>query len=100
MTTVEYHEAAEDELLTEIHYLEIQARGLGRRFFAEVQRTENLIGQFPKSGAEISPGIRKVILHKFPYSIIYTIETDTLLILALAHHSRRPAYWSDRVKGS
>ncbi len=95
--SVEYHEAAEEELLHEIGYLEQRAKGLGRRFFAEVQRAEDLIAQFPESTAEIMPGIRRRILQKFRYSLIDTIERDGLLILAVAHHSRRPGYWVGRV---
>ena len=38
MTSVSYHEAAEEELLDEIGYLEVRAKGLGRRFFDEVRR--------------------------------------------------------------
>jgi toxin ParE1/3/4 len=97
VTPVKYHEAAEDELLSEIGYLELRANGLGRRFFAEVRRAENLIAQFPESAAEILPGIRKRVLRKFRYSLIYTMEEDGLLILAVAHHSRRPGYWVGRV---
>jgi len=94
---VKYHEAAEDELLSEIGYLDLRADGLGRRFFGEVRRAENLIAQFPESAAEILPGIRKRVLRKFRYSLIYTIEKDALLILAVAHHSRRPGYWVSRI---
>ena len=94
---VKYHEAAEEELLHEIGYLEQRANGLGRRFFAEVQRAEDLVAQFPESAAEIMPGIRRRIFRKFQYSLIYTIEKDGLLILAVAHHSRRPGYWVGRV---
>lgn len=94
---VKYHEAAEEELLHEIGYLEQRANGLGRRFFAEVQRAEDLIAQFPELAAEILPGIRRRILRKFRYSLIYTMERDGLLILAVAHHSRRPGYWVGRV---
>ena len=97
MIPVKYHEAAEDELLNEIGYLELRANGLGRRFFTEVQTAENLLAQFPESAPEILPGIRKRVLRKFPYSLIYTIEADELLILAVAHHSRRPGYWVGRV---
>lgn len=97
MTPVRYHEAAEEELLNEIGYLELRAKGLGRSFFAEVRRAESLISQFPESAEEIRPGIRKRILRKFRYSLIYTIEKDGLLILAVAHHSRRPGYWVGRV---
>lgn len=97
MTPVLYHKAAEDELLNEIGYLELRARGLGQRFFAEVRRAESLIVQFPESAEEIRPGVRKRILRKFRYSLIYSIEKDGLLILAVAHHSRRPDYWVGRV---
>ena len=97
MTPVRYHEAAEDELLHEIGYLELRANGLGRRLFAEVRRAEKLISQYPESAEEIRPGIRKRILRKFRYSLIYSTEKDGLLILAVAHHSRRPGYWVGRV---
>ena len=54
------------------------------------------LAEFPVSGAEILPGIRKHVLQKFRYSLIYTVEEDCLLILAVAHHSRRPGYWVGR----
>lgn len=99
MTPVNYHEAAEEELLHEIGYLELRAGGLGRRFFAEVQRAEKMISQFPESAEEIRPGIRKRPLRKFRYSLIYSIDNESALILAVAHHSRRPSYWVGRTVG-
>ncbi|MGD0011601.1 MAG: type II toxin-antitoxin system RelE/ParE family toxin [Terriglobia bacterium] len=97
MTPVRYHPAAEDELLNEIGYLELRVPGLGRRFYAEVRRAESLMAQFPESAREVLPGIRKYTVRKFPFSLIYSIERDGLLILAVAHHSRRPRYWLPRV---
>ena len=97
MTRVRYHEAAEVELLNEIGYLEVQAKGLGRRFFAEVRRAESLIAQFPDSAVEIRPGIRKRMVRKFRHSLIYSVEKESLLILAVAHQSRRADYWVARV---
>ena len=97
MIPIRYHSAAEDELLAEIGYLELRAPGLGRRFYVEVRRAEDLITQFPKSAPEITPGIRKLVLRKFPFSILYSIEGDCLLILAVAHHRRRPGYWVGRI---
>lgn len=58
---VKYHEAAEDELLKEIGYLELRLPGLGRRFYAEVRRAEDLISKFLESAHELLPGIRKKI---------------------------------------
>ncbi len=99
MTRLRYHEAAEEELLHEIGYLEFQAQGLGRRFFAEIRRAEDRIAQFPQSAQEIRPGIRKCILRAFQYALIYAIERDGVLILAVAHHRRRPGYWAGRITG-
>ena len=99
MTPVRYHEAAEEELLNEIGYLEIRAQGLGRRFFAEVQRAERRIAQFPESAEEILPGIRRYMLRTFQYALIYALEPDGVLILAVAHHRRRPGYWAGRQSG-
>lgn len=99
MTPVRYHEAAEEELLHEIGYLELRANGLGRRFFAEIERVEKLISQFPESAEEIRPNVRKCTLQKFRYSLIYSHDNDGLIILAIAHHSRRPNYWIGRTLG-
>jgi hypothetical protein len=97
--TVRYHEAAQNELLREIGYLELRAKGLGRRLLREVTRAETMIAEFPESGDEILPRIRKQVLQKFRFSLIYAMEEGEPLILALAHHSRRPGYWIGRVAG-
>jgi len=99
MIPLRYHEAAEEELLNEIGYLEVQAQGLGQRFFAEIRRAEDRIVQFPQSAQEIRPGIRTSILRTFQYSLIYSVELEGVLILAVAHHRRRPGYWAGRLTG-
>ena len=68
MKNIRYHEAAEAELLHEIGYLELRTKGLGRRFLAEIRKAERSIAEFPQSAAEIRPGIRRRVLHKFHYS--------------------------------
>lgn len=97
MTEIKYHEAAEEELLNAAGYLELQTKGLGRRFLMEVRKAEGLIAQLPLAAAEVRPGIRKRLLRKFRYPLIYSVEEDHVLILAVAHTSRRPGYWSGRI---
>jgi len=58
---------------------------------------KNGIVEFPESAPEIASGIRKCVLRKFRFSLIYSIERDSLLVLAVAHQSRRPGYWFRRV---
>ena len=42
--------------------------------------------------------VRHYLAHKFPYAILYTIEVDSIVIVAVAHGSREPGYWKHRLK--
>jgi len=35
-------------------------------------------------------------MRRFPYSIVYRVETEKVFVLAVAHLRRRPLYWRDR----
>ncbi len=98
MIGIKYHEAAEEELLNEIGYLELRARGLGRRLYNEVKHAERRLVQFPEVAPEVAAGIRKYPLREFRFSLLYSIEKDGLLILAVAHHRRKPGYWVRRLE--
>lgn len=92
MIDVRYHEAAEAELFEALGFLELRAKGLGRRLLREVQRTLARIEEFPQIGPEIRPGVHKLPIRSFRYSLVYAIDEQGVLILALAHGSRRPDY--------
>lgn len=47
----------------------------------------------PTLNSQVRPGIYRALVPKFPYSIFYSIETDHLLIHAIAHQHRRPFAW-------
>jgi plasmid stabilization system protein ParE len=95
--SVRYLPAAEDELLFETTYLDERASGLGRRFLCEIQKAENRIAIFSHSSEELLPGIRKCLLRRFRYALIYVVKADHILIIAVAHSSRRPGYWLPRI---
>jgi hypothetical protein len=40
--------------------------------------------------------IRRALVKRHPYLIVYAILTDQLVILAIAHTSQRPGYWHKR----
>lgn len=66
-------------------------------FINEIERALGLLRQFPALGE--GGGARKARsfpLHGFPYSLIYRLQGDTIRIIAVAHQSRRPAYWAGR----
>ena len=44
--------------------------------------------------------VRRCLTKVFPYAILYTIESDYVLILAVMHCRRKPGYWRDRLGSS
>lgn len=46
----------------------------------------------------VDEDLRRCVLHRFPYSIYYTIDTDTVVVLSVAHQRRKPYYWVDTYK--
>ena len=65
-------------------------------FINEVERALGLLQQFPALGAGGTQKARSFPLHGFPYSLIYRLQGDTLRVIAVAHHNRRPSYWAGR----
>lgn len=80
-----------------VGYFELRTKGLGRRFLDDIRGAESFIAEFPESSEEIRPGIRKRLLRKFRYALVYSLEQEEVVILAVAHTSRRPGYWAHRL---
>jgi toxin ParE1/3/4 len=70
------------------------------RFIEDIYRQILLISESPRLGREIGNGFRRVLLQRFPYTVIYEVdvETDTVLIVTVGHQRRRPGYWRDHVQ--
>ena len=84
---------AKQELEDATHYYEIEHEGLGRQFRNEIRKSVNRISEYPKAWSFDKEDVRKCLLHKFPYKILYSIEEDHIFIIAIAHQHRKPEYW-------
>lgn len=78
-------------------FYEEQSQGLGVEFLDDVQRTIDRLRDNPMLGQIILDDLRRGLLSRFPFSLIYAIESDNLLIIAIAHQRRQPEYWRDRI---
>ena len=92
-----FHELAVRELNEAAQYYELERPGLGSAFVSEVQRCLRSISEHPEAGRVIAGQIRRRLLRRFPYGLLYTIKPDTIRILAVMNLKRRPAYWVGRV---
>jgi plasmid stabilization system protein ParE len=70
---------------------------LGSVFLDDVQHALSNIRKYPRMGTDAGNNLRRAILTRFPYSVIYAVEPSSILIIAVAHHRRLPGYWKDRI---
>ena len=94
----EFLPEAEQELREAARYYESEAPGLGVTYIAEVRRVVRSIIENPYTAAAVGSGIRRKVLSNFPYNILYSVERDVIVIVAVAHQKRRPRYWRARIK--
>jgi plasmid stabilization system protein ParE len=93
MMRVIFSKYARQELEDAVHYYELEYSGLGGRFKEEVGRAALRIAEYPRAWSVERGDVRKCLLHKFPYKLLYSIEGDHVFVIAVAHQHRRPDYW-------
>jgi toxin ParE1/3/4 len=76
--SVIFTQAARTELVEAQDWYEAEAAGLGR--------------QFPT----VFRNVRRALLRRFPYSLFFVVEDETLIVIACFHASRDPAHWQKR----
>lgn len=84
------------ELEDATHFYELQFEGLGRRFKEEIKKAAIRISEYPKAWSVERGEVRRCLIHKFPYTLLYSIEKEHIFIIAVAHLHRKPDYWIDR----
>jgi mRNA-degrading endonuclease RelE of RelBE toxin-antitoxin system len=101
--TVRVLDIAEHEAREAAFWYDDQTSGLGDDFLDEyVRRLEEIEAspeRFPLLETnETEYLIRRAILRRFPYAIIYQVVAEQSVVLAIMHLSRRPDYWVNRLQ--
>ena len=89
---------ARQELDDAYAWYEREAFGLGFELLDEIDRTIHRIKAYPYSCEEFTTGLRRALVNRFPYGLIYGLEGNTIVVVAIAHLHREPYYWIDRVR--
>lgn len=92
-----FHDEAQEEMLETGRYYEDRVTGLGALFLSAVERTTDRIMAHPRAGTAVRGGLRKRFVAGFPFKVLYSLEGDTILVVAVMHHSRKPGYWRERL---
>ncbi len=95
---IRLHREASDELDAAAAWYEEQERGLGDELLAEVDRAVAAIEESPQRWPVVrrKACLRRFLLSRFPYAVLYECLDGELRILAVSHTRRRPGYWRKR----
>ena len=89
-------EAARSEMWTAAQFYNDCSEGLGSEFLDAVDEAIVKIKLRPLLGSPMTQRFRRVILHRFPYALIYSVEDDVAFVAAVMHLKRHPEYWKGR----
>ena len=92
-----FHPEAEAEFIAAIDYYEEKQSGLGYDFAREIYTGIQSIIEYPQTWPILEGEIRRRLIGRFPYAILYSDEEQTVYILAVMHLRREPNYWIKRI---
>lgn len=98
MRDVPFLPAAEAEFLDDLDRYAAEGTDLAADFLAEVEAAVQRAALFPEHGSPYLAGTRRVVLRRFQYSLVYVTAPEPILVVAVAHHRRRPGYWRKRLR--
>ena len=97
--TYRLHPEAEAEHLDTVAYYEARKAGLGARYLSEFEQVLKQVCASPhRYRIDRHPDIRRVRMERFPFTIFYRETKEGVEVLAVAHHRRRPTYWTARLR--
>jgi toxin ParE1/3/4 len=103
LTEARFIKPAETELFRAVDRYDAESLGLGQRFSDCIEATVLRAMHFPEGGTPVlHPKLRRSVRRfqadsPFPFDVVATVLRDELIVIAVAHHKRKPGYWFRRM---
>ena len=94
---LEYLDEALDEAVAAARWYAERSATAAAAFSDEIDAAESSIVRLPDAWPAFDHGTRRYLLRRFPFSVVYRVEPTRIVIVAVAHARRRPAYWKARL---
>lgn len=93
---------AATELEEAASWYEQEEVGLGERLINAFEQAIELLEEpnpplVPANHDAAESGAKQLILHRFPFSLVTIERNQAIIVVAFAHHSRKPGYWRRRL---
>jgi plasmid stabilization system protein ParE len=89
---------AESDIAAAARWYEEQRPGLSLRFRSAIDEVFSTIERDPERFAPIYRDLRRALLRRFPYGILYVVRSQTTVVVGVLHTSRNPKLWRTRLK--
>lgn len=89
--------AVELDIEAAFNWYEGEEAGLGFEFLDELRSAYRRILDSPFGYQDLRSGIRRALTRRFPYAVFFSVEGQTIVILAVLHTAREPAEWQRRI---
>ena len=97
MIPIEVRPEAQAELHEAYAWYEEKQTGLGYQFLFAVDATMALIRRRPRGFPAVDGSVRKALLRRFPFAVLFEEEDTRITVIAVYHGRRKPRGWSDRL---
>jgi len=94
---LEYLDEAVDEAESAARWYAERSGSAAAGFAGEIDAAIAAIEQHPDAWPAYDHGTRHYLLRRYPFSVVYRVESARILIVAVAHGRRRPGYWKSRL---
>lgn len=98
MNSPHFHPEANAELTEAVHFYEQKSPGLGKTMARTIESALALLDAHPEAAPKLRGGLRVKSITKFPYSLVYAVESHHLAVYAVMHQRQKPYYWLQRLK--
>lgn len=80
-------------------FMRTHVKDWARRSRVKIEKAIEQICRAPRTFPQFEGEVRRCLARRFPFTVLYTIESDHILVVALMHCSRKPGYWRTRLSG-
>lgn len=77
---------------------ESEQSGLAQRFYKSFENAINRIKKNPHAFSDVIPGVKRILLKKFPYKVFYSISENKIFVLGISHAKRSNSYIRKRLR--
>ncbi len=93
---------ATEELIEAAVWYELEVPGLGDQLVDTFEQATAMLSEpnpplVPVVGEAAKLGAKRLILQRFPFSIVTIANNEMIIVVAFAHHARKPGYWHERI---